>query len=79
MVVRVGATAHRTLKRNDAPPFNFPPSTLKININLTINSIYLTLKMQYDIPSSSPPHEASGSWNTPKRARVRQMRRNGKT
>lgn len=35
--------------------------------------------MQYDIPSSSPPHEDRANWNTPKRARVRQMRRDGKS
>ncbi len=33
--------------------------------------------MQYDIPSSSPPHNDGENYNTPKRARVRQMRRDG--
>jgi len=35
--------------------------------------------MHYDTPSSSPPHEPGENWNTPKRARVRQMRRDGKS
>lgn len=35
--------------------------------------------MEYDIPSSSPPHDPGGNWNTPKRSRVRQMRRDGKS
>jgi len=33
--------------------------------------------MHYDIPSSPIDHEAGDNWNTPKRARVRQMRRDG--
>jgi hypothetical protein len=33
--------------------------------------------MHYDIPSSPIVHEAGDNWNTPKRARVRQMRRDG--
>ena len=35
--------------------------------------------MEHDIPSSSPPHEEGENWGTPRRARVRQMRRDGKT
>jgi hypothetical protein len=35
--------------------------------------------MEIDIPSSSPPHEEGDNWGTPKRARVRQMRRDGKS
>ncbi|KAF4630689.1 hypothetical protein G7Y89_g7443 [Cudoniella acicularis] len=35
--------------------------------------------MEYDIPSSSPLHGPGDNWNTPRRARVRQMRRDGKS
>jgi len=35
--------------------------------------------MSIDIPSSSPPHAPGENWNTPKRSRVRQMRRDGKS
>ncbi|KAF4626848.1 hypothetical protein G7Y89_g11309 [Cudoniella acicularis] len=35
--------------------------------------------MEYEIPSSSPLYDTSDNWNTPKRARVRQMRRDGKS
>jgi hypothetical protein len=33
--------------------------------------------MKYDIPSSPIDHEPGTNWQTPKRARVRQMRRDG--
>ena len=71
--------ARRTPKRNYLPHRTSYLAFLNFNNKLITNSFYLKFEMQYNIPSSSPPHEPGNIWNTPKRARVRQMRRDGKT
>ena len=77
--VRVGATARGTLKRDCTPTIISDPLFLNLNCNTTTNPNLFKFEMETLILSSSPSHESGQNWLTPKRAKVRQARSDGKS
>jgi len=68
-----------TLSEIAPPTLISHPSSSKIYHNSTTYPNLSKFEMQTDILSSSPIHEPGDNWKTPKRARVRQARADGKS
>ena len=67
------------LKRDYDPLFNFLPPSSNFSYDLTTYPNRSEIKMETVLLSSSPIHESRDMWRTPKRARVRQARADGKS
>lgn len=77
--MRAAATARRTLKRHWPPTLISHTPSLEFYYNSTTHSFPSKLKMATEVLSSSPIYEVGRNWHTPKRARVRQAREDGKS
>ena len=79
LYVRVGAIACGHPKRDYHPTLISHTSSSEFNYNSTTHSILFKLKIATELLSSSPVRKSGDIWCTPKRARVRQARADGKS